>query len=232
MHLHFPKACCCLILVVLVGTGCDRIAKLSDHSNIEVTDQLSRLQIAILEDAGLDTSTVTEEHGESVVSAANHSEDHSTDPTAASGFTRLAVLTVVDQSLFDTDTPAGDTEDDPAKKQAVRDAALRRERQVRQAINARLVRNTLIRVVQPSAEDLATARAELIGNDSAPLSQQSVRSMGELLQVEYIINVLIDREGQDVDIVAQHTADGAIVFQETRNWTGRLRLAEVQPTAE
>lgn len=217
---------------MLTGTACERLSQLSDHRNIEVADQLSRLQIAILKDAGLDTNSVTDEHGKAIVSASNHTEDEHSDESDATGSARLAVLTVVDQSLFGADKATGDVEEDPAKQQAAREAALRRERQVRQAINARLVRNSLISVIQPSAEDLATARAELIGNDSAPLSQQSVMTLGELLQVDYFINVLIDREGQDVDIVAQNTADGAIVFQETRNWTGRLRLAEIDPEAK
>ena len=225
MPLRLPIICSlCLILLVL--TACDRLTQLSDRRNIEVADQLSRLQIAILEDAGLATESEEDSQTEAVVSVANHAAADSQPADTPVRQARIAVLTVVDQSLFPKEESEEESEEDAALQQTARQSAQRRERQIRQAINARLVRNSMICVVQPSAENLASARAELIANDSAPLSQLGAATLGELLGVDYIVNVLIDREGQDVDVVAQHTADGAIVFQETRNWTGRLRLAE------
>ena len=180
------------------------------------------MQIAILEDAGVSDESATEAADDQhAVSNASHDPSHESAAEMRQRV-RVAVVSVVDQTLFGDGQAEVAADEDPAAATKKQDA-LRRERQVRQGINARLVRNSLIDVVQPASEHLDLARAEVITIDSAALSQATAMLLGEQLQVDYIISVLIDREGQDVDITAQHVADGAIIFQQTRDWSARLR---------
>ncbi|MEZ5338924.1 MAG: hypothetical protein R3F46_11755 [bacterium] len=226
-----PTAVLCLLLLLPLTCGCDRLGSLTDNRGIDVADQLGRLQLAVLEDSGVSSEEAAQASTDEHAADAHASDSHATDSEAGGQALRIAVVSVVDQSLF----AAASAEEgaDPAEgAAAAAEAALRRERQVRQAINARLVGNSLISVVQPAAEQLELARAEVIGIDSAALSQATVMALGEAMHVDYVVSVLIDREGQDVDIVAQHTADGAIVFQETRDWSTRLRVAEAPAAAE
>ncbi|MCB1220302.1 MAG: hypothetical protein H7A35_13685 [Planctomycetales bacterium] len=212
----------CLLTIALLLAACDKLGSLADNRNIEVADQLSAMQIAILEDAGVSDESATEAADDQhAVSNASHDPSHESAAEMRQRV-RVAVVSVVDQTLFGDGQAEVAADEDPAAATKKQDA-LRRERQVRQGINARLVRNSLIDVVQPASEHLDLARAEVITIDSAALSQATAMLLGEQLQVDYIISVLIDREGQDVDITAQHVADGAIIFQQTRDWSARLR---------
>lgn len=90
-----------------------------------------------------------------------------------------------------------------------------RERLARQEVQACLVVNTLIDVVQPDEQAAAQARAEVVANNSAALSAATADQIGRALGVEFLISMLIDQEGAQVNIVAQRVADGKLVFQET-----------------
>ena len=124
--------------------------------------------------------------------------------------TQAAVLAIVDTSTIPT---AGATEAE-AEGASVAEA-LRRERIVRQELSNRLVSNRLIEVVQPTQTLIDQARAEITASNSAALSLETVKQSKDSLKTEYIVNALIDRDGAEVNVVAQRTTDGVVIFQET-----------------
>jgi hypothetical protein len=144
------------------------------------------------------------------------------DPAKAQP-TTVAVLAVVDSvSLL----PAGEDED-PAERAKKLDLSQRRERVVRQELQNVLVSNSLITVVQPNEAQIAQARAEISATNSAALSNTMLPGLAETLGVQHVVTALVDLDGGEVNVVAQHAPDGTIVFQDTLiEWDVVLAVAK------
>ena len=137
--------------------------------------------------------------------------------------TTLAVLAVVDN--FTLLPVSEDT--DPAEQATKIDLAQRRERVVRQELQNVLVSNTMITVVQPNSEQITQAREEISSTNSAAISNSMLPGLAETLGVQHVVTALIDLEGHEVNVVAQHAPDGAIVFQDTLiDWEPVMEVAK------
>lgn len=137
--------------------------------------------------------------------------------------TTVAVIAVVDTF---TETQATEGED-PAERAKKMDLAQRRERVVRQELQNVLVANNMITVVQPNEAQIAAARAEIGTTNSGALSNTMLPNLAETLGVKHVVTALIDLDGGEVNVVAQHAPDGTIVFQDTLiNWDVVLAVAK------
>lgn len=97
--------------------------------------------------------------------------------------------------------------------------ARRRERVTRQEIQDSLVKNKLIDALPRDAATEKQARDEIIAHNSAELSTELAAGIGTALDAAIIICALIDRDGAEVNIVAQLTSDGKLIYQETiKDW--------------
>ena len=202
------KRLICLILPLLAICGCEL---LSGEAAETVDSSLFPLQIAI---EGY-SPPVGSGHTTAIGDDEGHEPDDSQQPDFAAGAhikpAAVAVLSVVDSTALET----GDEE----AEEGAEAEALRRERVVRQAINSALVANSLIDVVQPDQQSSDTARAEIIAKNSAALSTQLADEMGQMTGADILVCAMIDRLGADVNIVAQSTHDGKLVYQDTiKDW--------------
>jgi hypothetical protein len=129
------------------------------------------------------------------------------------GKAKIAILGVVDTATLKK--PAeGETAD-----QAALDAAAKRERDVRQGLNAVLVENTLLEVVQPAQEQQDKVRAAIAAANSCTLDAKLALEAGEAVAAEYLLDVLIDDTGKQVNVAVQRASDGVVVFQDTlKDW--------------
>lgn len=129
------------------------------------------------------------------------------------GKVKIAVLGVVDTAALKK--PAEGEEAD----QAAMDAAAKRERDVRQALNEALVENQLMEVVQPAQEHQDKARAAIAAANSGPLDAKLALEIGEAIDSEYLVDALIDDSGKQVNVAVQRASDGVVVFQDTiKDW--------------
>jgi hypothetical protein len=125
----------------------------------------------------------------------------------------VAVLAVVDSTALEQ---AGET---AGAGQPLDTEAMRRERLVHQALSSALVNNALIEVIQPEQASLDQARGEMIAVNSAALSAPTAEQLGENLGAEILICALIDRNGAEVNVVAQRASDGKLVYHDTiKDW--------------
>jgi len=131
--------------------------------------------------------------------------------------TVVAVVAVVDTAaMVPVAKDAKPSEEAAAKEQA----ALGRERDVRQELNNVLVANKLMDVVQPDQAQIDKGRQEIIATNSTPLSAALASELGTALKAQYLVCAMIDEDGKQVDVEAQQTADGKVVFQDTLlNWS-------------
>jgi len=131
----------------------------------------------------------------------------------------VAVLAVVDQSRFvkATTTPPADGSAPPPPADDTE--ALKLERLTRQELNNGFIHNKLLDVVQPDEALMQTARDEVIKNNSAALSVDTVKKLGEQLKVHYIVSAVIEDSGTSVSVAGQRVEDGALIFQDSvKNW--------------
>jgi len=125
----------------------------------------------------------------------------------------VAIMAVVDSNALTQAAEQGGSE------QPLDSEALRRERLVQQAISGALVTNSLMEVIQPDQASIDRAREEIVAVNSAALSAPTAAELGEQLGAEVLVNALIDRQGAEVNIVAQRSADGKLVYQDTiKDW--------------
>jgi hypothetical protein len=67
---------------------------------------------------------------------------------------------------------------------------------------------------------MQTARDEVIKNNSAALSAETVKKLGAQLKVMFIVNAVIESDGQSVNVTGQRVEDGSTVFQDSvKNWS-------------
>jgi len=134
--------------------------------------------------------------------------------TRAGGKAHVAVLGVVD--VVGMAAGEGAEAADPEALSAAR----RRERGVRQAIGEVLVQNRLMAAVQPSAEQAEQARKAISAANSPALDAAEATAVGKALGADYLVCALIDDEGKSINVVAQRTTDGVVVFQDVlKNWS-------------
>ncbi len=136
---------------------------------------------------------------------------------------KVAVLGIVDASAI-AKTVEGDAPETKSKdksKGAPEDPAapLARERKVRDAINASLVQNRLMELLQPDEASIAVAREDMLAANSAALSLEKCKDLGEKLGAEYIAGAIVDEEGKSVSVSVQRVSDGVVVYQDVlREW--------------
>jgi hypothetical protein len=129
----------------------------------------------------------------------------------------VAVVAVVDHSRFVPAAPPADGSAPPASDDT---EALRLERLTRQELNNGLIHNKLLDVVQPDETLMQQARNEVIKNNSAALSVETVKALGGKLKVMFIVNAVIEEGGASVSVAGQRVEDGSLVFQDSvRNWS-------------
>jgi hypothetical protein len=142
----------------------------------------------------------------------------------------VAVLAVVDQSRFTPAPAAGGDQaaggaaagasGSPAAAPADDTDALRLERLARQALNNGFIHNKLLDVVQPDDALMQQARDEVVKNNSAALSTQTVKDLGAKLKVMFIVNAVIENGGAEVNVAGQRVDDGSLIFQDSvKNWS-------------
>lgn len=120
-------------------------------------------------------------------------------------------------------------EDEEAAATQINDAQ-RRERVVRGEIHNALVLNTLIMALPRDAENEALARQFIIDNNSEALSKELCMTVGESLGAEIIICVLIDEEGREVNVAAQVSATGEMIYQDVlKDWEPAVKAIEEEP---
>jgi len=130
------------------------------------------------------------------------------------GKVHVAVLGVVDA----VDMTAGEGAEAPDPEAL--SAARRRERSVRQAIGEVLVQNRLMAAVQPSADQAEQARKAISAANSPALDAAEATAVGKALGADYLVCALIDDEGKSINVVAQRTTDGVVVFQDVlKDWS-------------
>lgn len=138
---------------------------------------------------------------------------------------KIAILGVVDTATLKK--PAEGEEVD----QAALDAAAKRERDVRQGLNAVLVENQLMEVVQPAQDQQDKVRAAIAAANSCTLDAKLALEAGEGVAAEYLVDVLIDDTGKQVNVAVQRASDGVVVFQDTlKNWV--VAAGEPAPEAK
>lgn len=197
-----------LLVPMLIICGCDL---LSGEAAEPIDCSLFPLQIAIESYS----PPAGGSHVADIPDTAGHDTDtaHHADTTTPihTELASVAVLSVVDSTALETEA------EEP--EEGAEAEALRRERVVRQAINSALVANTLIDVVQPDQASSDKAREEIIAKNSAALSTPLANEMRQLTGADIIVCAMIDRLGADVNIVAQSTHDGKLVYQDTiKDW--------------
>jgi hypothetical protein len=144
--------------------------------------------------------------------------------------TVVSVVAVLDSAAM---VPASKDTKPSADAAAKEEAALRRERDVRQELNNVLVANKLMNVIQPDQVQIDKARQEIIATNSAPLSAALAAEIGTALKAQYLVCALIDDDGKQVSVEAQQAADGKVVFQDTLlNWSICNPLAAEQAPAK
>ncbi len=127
---------------------------------------------------------------------------------------KTTILAVVDTQRLAK--PAEGEEPDPALLQA----AEKRERDVRQGMNAVLVENVLLEVVQPAEEQIGKARAAIAAANSPALDKAVCEELGKATAADYLICALIDDSGKKIDVTVQRSKDGVVVYQETlKEWS-------------
>lgn len=128
----------------------------------------------------------------------------------------VAVLAVVNDSRI----AAAGTDPAAGPEQAPDGEALRLERLLRQELNNGFVRNRKLEVLQPGADIIAQAQAEVQRVNSAALSSEQARQLGERLHVDFIVCAVIEEGGRLVNVASQRSSDGKLVFQDSvRNWS-------------
>lgn len=134
-------------------------------------------------------------------------EDHPNNQTGSG--TTASIVAVVDSLLL---VPGSEGEEiDPAAQ----DAALRRERLVRTAINTSLVKNNLIDMIQPTTDERERIRLGLIATNCSMMSPTDAKTAGDAIGVDHLIWARIENEGDAVNIVAQRVDNGVVVFDQT-----------------
>jgi hypothetical protein len=142
------------------------------------------------------------------------------------GKAKIAVLGVVDTAALKK--PAAGEEVD----QTALDAAAKRERDVRQGLNAVLVENTLMEVVQPAQEQQDKVRAAIAAANSCTLDAKLGLETGQAVAAEYLVDVLIDDTGKQVNVAVQRASDGVVVYQNTlKDWQVATGVAAAAPEA-
>ncbi|MBN2083005.1 hypothetical protein JW859_12470 [bacterium] len=248
----------CLFALLLLSwliASCDLLFSSQEH----IDRTLWPLQSAIEAELGLAVDAETDGHGDTPAGLVDHSSEPTVPPPAAQptpetaaepgnapesapedsapAVEETAESTVLPQtapnsvavvSVVDTTSiPTGEEEPDPE----LLATALRRERVVRQAINNALVENKLINVVQPDEANTELARAEIIAKNSAALSTPLAAEIGQGIGAAVIVCALIDKQGAEVNIVAQLTVNGKLIYQDTiKDW--EIVTAEEATTEE
>lgn len=188
----------------------------SDSSNDAVahrdqsTDSGANGEPTAGEDSHDEASADAEAHAESLNSDKGHSGPSELNTDSITGTISVAVVAIVDS--FSLSTPS---EEDEEADTALRADAKRRERVARQEIQDSLIENTFINVLPRDNGNENKARAEIIANNSAELSTVLASEIGNALAARVIVCVLIDEAGREVNIVAQQTIDGMLIYQET-----------------
>ena len=137
----------------------------------------------------------------------------------------VVVVAVVDSHYL---RPAGEEDEEQAAAQVV--DAQRRERVVRREIHNALVANSLMQALPSDESNEALARQSIIANNSASLSKELCATIGTALGAEVIICVLIDREGAEVNVAAQVTATGEMIYQDAlTDWEPAVNAIEQEP---
>ncbi|MCC7478179.1 hypothetical protein IT575_06935 [bacterium] len=129
---------------------------------------------------------------------------------------KVAVLGIVDASVI-ARTAEGDAPAEKKKDKSDSDgpaAALARERKVRDALLASLVQNRLMEMLQPDEATIALAREDMLAANSAALSIEKSRELGEKLGAGYLAGAIVDAEGKSVSVAVQRVEDGVVVFQD------------------
>jgi hypothetical protein len=192
----------CLLLLLL--TGCALFA----GSPTAADTTLWPLQLAIERELANESGSTGAEESQS--RPAGQSDSVSSEFSSP---IPVAVLAVVDSTALAQESETA------AAGQPLDSEALRRERLVHQALSSALVNNALIEVIQPEQASLDQARGEMIAVNSAALSAPTAEQLGEHLGADILICALIDREGAEVNVVAQRASDGKLVYHDTiKDW--------------
>ena len=205
---------CAAIGVLLAVSSCELLSGDDALIQAKITHQLNGLQIALekyLEDKptheAVPAVTVEgngDEAGHPVDTAAEGQVANPSD----SGTTSVSIVAIVDSLLL---VPAAEGEElDPADE----DAAMRRERLVRQAIGNSLVENRLLKMIQPTSQQREKTRGDLIATNSSVLATQDAIAAGADIGVDHLIWAVIEREGESVHVVAQRVDNGVMVFDD------------------
>jgi hypothetical protein len=130
------------------------------------------------------------------------------------GKAKIAILGVVDTAAMKKPVEGEEVD------QAAQDAAAKRERDVRQGLNAALVENQLMEVVQPAQDQQDKVRLAIVAANSCTLDAKAALEVGQAVAAEYLVNVLIDDSGKQVNVAVQRASDGVVVFQDVlKDWS-------------
>lgn len=195
----------CLTLLALAG--CQLLA-----APQQADTTLWPLQIAIENQLSAGEAGAQSSEAESPAAERPAGQGRATQTSDGGATISVAVLSVVDSSALASAESAG-------SDQPLDSDALRRERLVQQALSGALVTNSLIEVVQPDQASIDLARAEIIAINSAALSPPTAGQIGEQLGADVLVCALIDRQGAEVNIIAQRASDGKLLYQDTiKDW--------------
>ncbi len=201
--------------VLLALSSCSYLSGEEELKQAKIKHQLNGLQIALEEFLGVQpaTDTLHPVTSEDTVEAAGHPVDTATEESAAEqhkmGTTSISVVAVVDSLLL---IPAAEGEElDPAEQ----DAALRRERLVRTALGNNLYPNRFFQVIQPTQDQRDKIRLDIIATNGSSLAPQEAAAAGAEIGVDHLIWAIIEKNGEEVNVVAQRIDNGRVVYNET-----------------